>query len=154
MKRAALLVGAVAVIGIAVSAALLQQRARRELSWAQAASIRTIHTSCRVYAETYSTLGFPRRLDQLGSPPQGQQGSPEHSGLIDDVLASGRKSGHEFSYIAEPRDKGGRTVGYRLSVRPQTYGITGRRSYYADATGTIRFTDENRPASTSDKRLN
>jgi hypothetical protein len=100
----------------------------------------------------YPSLGFPQFLEQLNSPPQGQPVGPDHSALVDNVLASGKKNGYVFSYAAEPGESR-KTVAYKLVVRPQRYGEDGKRSYYTDQSGDIRFTDQNRPPTASDPVL-
>src|SRR3954470_9847628 len=60
---------------------------------AEAGSLHTIITAQETYKSTYPKIGYACRLEQLG----GKGGSPEQSGLIDTVLASGRKSGYIYS---------------------------------------------------------
>jgi len=117
------------------------------------ASLRTINSACELYARTYREHGYPRRLGQLGPTDSGNSEGPEHAGFISSVLASGSKSGYAYTYTPGPLDQGGRTTTYSVTARPQVFGKTGRRSYYTDQTGVIRFTNENRTPVASDPVL-
>jgi len=113
-------------------------------------SLRVINTAAVSYSATYPN-GFPPSLDSLGG-----SGTPtcDHAELIDTTLASGQKSGYVFSYALISRTRlaprlspeaiqagcseaGG--TGYAASADPVSRGTTGRRSFYTDQTGIIRF---------------
>ena len=117
-------------------------------------SLRTINTACATYASTYPERGFPRALEHLGPPQSGKPEDAENAGLIDQVLAGGRKSGYVFDYRPGPPDSKGIVTTYSVTARPQDFGGTGARSFYTDQTGIFLATTENRAATAQDPPLN
>ena len=101
--------------------------------------IRTINTAAVTYAADYPNVGFSTSLEALGgSTPC--TASPTTACLIDQVLASGNKSGYTFTY--EASDSNGDQVmdAYSVQAVPVTPGTTGFRSFCSDETGVIRYT--------------
>ena len=62
----------------------------------------------------------------------------DHAALIDQVLATGRKSGYIYSYTAVKTDSVGHVVEYSMNCDPQSPGVTGQRHFYTDQSGVIR----------------
>ena len=112
-------------------------------------SLRSINTSETWYASTYGK-GFSPTLAALGPPPASEAPNAAHADLIDSVLASGQKSGYNFTYTPGSRDAQGRIFSYTVVAQPATPSVSGNRSFFTDETGVIRITGENRPASVSD----
>lgn len=105
-------------------------------------SVRTFNTAQVTYASTYEN-GFSPTLESLGGSPECAP-SAATACLIDNTLASGEKSGYRFTY---------RWLGneaYTVIARPAQYGTTGKRSFFSDESGVIRFTDEDREPSVDD----
>ncbi len=110
-------------------------------------SLRTIDSSASGYASTYAD-GYPpaNGLTILG-PAAGGTASCNGAGLIDGVLASGEKSGYQFSWhigsdpVSGPNVPSGCTAGYldMFSVTADPVGFpTGNIHYCVDASGVIR----------------
>lgn len=114
------------------------------------ASLRAISSACQLYAMTYGT-GFPETLAQLGpGAGVGDSFGPEGADLIDEVLASGTKSGYSFSYRPGAADSTGFISTYSVVAVPMAIGSTGQRGFYTDQTGVIRFSaDGAEPTATS-----
>ena len=97
-------------------------------------NMRNICTANVAYSTTYG-IGFASTLANLGSVG----GPPSSLGaqLIDDVLATGIKSGYNFTYVSSAPQNG---VVYDYSIRtsPINPGSTGSRYFYTDQTGVIR----------------
>ncbi|MFZ0963176.1 MAG: DUF4190 domain-containing protein [Terriglobia bacterium] len=105
-------------------------------------SLRTINTAAMTYASTYNR-GYPPTLAVLGPPlieyPNGSaEPSEKAAGLIDEVLASGRKSNYRFTYIPGPTGSTGKTTTYAVHADPIEPGKTARMRYYTDQTCVIR----------------
>jgi len=115
-------------------------------------SLRTINTAAITYASTYEKQGYPSSLAVLAPPGAGKEPSDQAAGLIDDVLASGTKSGYTFIYIPGEKDSEGRVVKYSIYASPITPGVTGINYYFTDQSGVIRQTT-NKQASASDSPL-
>jgi hypothetical protein len=107
--------------------------------------IRTICTAQTSYAKKNPRKGFASALSELGPPPGAD--------LIDQQLASGTRSGYSFHMIAARPDASGRIAQYAVVARPLSFGQTGRRSFFADASGVIRSTAEDRAPTAQDPPL-
>ena len=116
-------------------------------------SLKVINVAALNYASTYGN-GFPPSIEALAGPG-GVAAGCDHARLIDEVLASGRKSGYVFTYIPRSSVRGKRPVlspqasqngcsspgsdEYWLAADPIERGSSGRRSFFTDETGVIRF---------------
>jgi prepilin-type N-terminal cleavage/methylation domain-containing protein len=110
-------------------------------------SIRVINTAEVTYSSSYGR-GFSSTLAELGPPASGPVSSSA-AGLIDSVLASGTKSGYNFTYSPTLPDAGGRYNGYDLNANPAVFGQTGSAYYFTNQTHVIRG-NMTGPASASD----
>ncbi len=81
-----------------------------------------------------------------GGGPYGTLSDLLSAGLIEDRLASARRDGYIFSVSFNNST-------FHLIATPLTYRVTGARSFYADETGVIRYTREDRPATAVDQPL-
>jgi len=143
---AAIGAGAVLVMGAIAIPNLLRSRiAANEAS--AVGSLRILNTACVTYATTYGT-GFPRELSNLGTSGAASATSAD---LIDNVLASGEKSGYSFTYSAGT-EIGGQTPTYTIQANPITPGETGERHFFTDQSGVIRV-NSSRPATRNDAPL-
>jgi len=100
-------------------------------------SCRMINTTEMAYAVTYG-VGFTSTLAQLGPPASGQLAGPSAAGLLDSILASGLKSGYQFSYSVGSVDPHGAYQSYAVHASPISPSITGSAHYYTDQTHVIR----------------
>lgn len=114
----------VAIIGIIAAIAIpnftTSRMAANEAS--AIASVRTIVTAQITYGTTHNNI-FAASLADLngGTTP-----------LIDSALASGTKSGYDFTSAA------GAPGTFTVSASPTTPGTTGIRGFFADETGILR----------------
>ena len=65
--------------------------------------------------------------------------------MIESQLGSGTKSGYAFTLTT---DDAGKT--FTITGRPEEYGTRGARSFFANQTGVVRSTDEDRSADSDD----
>lgn len=105
--------------------------------------IGTIHTTQAQYQSQFGKYAVT--LQELGPPPSGQPG-PAAADLIPGELAAGKKSGFVFQMQGTPG-------GYTLTVVPETYNSSGRRSFFSDQTMVIRENWGPEPATASSKEL-
>lgn len=98
-------------------------------------SLRTLNTAEVTYASTYNT-GYSTGLSQLAAPASGMA-TATAADLVDNVLASGTKSGYSFSYTPSTAPSG-RSDSYSLNADPITAGTTGLIHYFTDQSGVIR----------------
>lgn len=139
----------------AVPGLLVERMAAHESS--AAACLRTINAAALLYSTTYNN-GYPRSLATLGPPPERSEGNCGKANIIDEILASGRKSGYVFEYKAgapfpsshHQCPAGARS--YRVVAFPMS-PATGRRSFYTDESGVIRYTENGMLAGASDPIL-
>jgi hypothetical protein len=105
--------------------------------------------SLGTYHKRYGEL--PRALAQLG-PPQDEPPSKKAARLISWQLASGKSDGYRYAYKFRPAADE-RPEGYELKVRPEKYATTGRVAFYADDSGAIHSTREDREPTPDDPAI-
>ena len=126
---------------------LLKSKVTRNES-AAIGSLRTIMTAETVFNDSYAN-GFSPNLETLGGAGEDPD-TCDHAGLINNELASGQKNGYTFRYVPtglpvfpeSSRLRGCTRAGsqsFEIHADPISRGNTGRRSFYADQTGVIRF---------------
>jgi hypothetical protein len=125
--------------------AQLAHRAQYESEIAVIGGLREIVTALVSYSAGF--MEFPQRLEMLGGAPDGAP-TTEHAGLLDPELASTQvRSGYRFSYERTSIDS------YTITARPLEFGKSGTRNFFADESGVIRFTTEDRAATVNDPPL-
>jgi type IV pilus assembly protein PilA len=97
------------------------------------ASIRAVNEAEMIYASSHPDLGFTADLAMLGGTTQSGG-----EGTIDNVLASGRKSGYTFTYTAGEKVNGA-IRSYTITAVPDQVGTTGQRRFFSDESGEVRF---------------
>jgi hypothetical protein len=132
--------GLIAVLVLGSSPYLAERRARRDpveaMVW-----MAKLHECAAAYASGHPAQGFPARLDLLG---------PEGTKCIEPLSGQNERSGYVFSYTPTAPEASGKIPGYVVTARPSDRVRPGRKSFYLDATGTIRATTEDRPATPQD----
>ena len=134
-------VGAVVLVPIVLIVAAIAipnlLRARISANEASAVgSVRVINTAAVAYQAQFNH--YPEGLGSLGSPVAGV--SPEYgAGLIDNTLASGKKSGYVFKYHGIDTKQTGALDDYEVTACPEVMGSSGRRCFYSDSSGVIRY---------------
>jgi prepilin-type N-terminal cleavage/methylation domain-containing protein len=111
-------------------------------------SLRVIGTSEVTYAATYGS-GYSTTLASMGPIPSGAVATSSAAGLIDDLLASGAKSGYTFTYSPSLLDSTGLYNGFTVLANPIVAGTTGADYYYEDQTHLIRM-NATAPAGSTD----
>lgn len=118
-------------------------------------SLRQYVNGCISYSNDHPKFGYPPNLSVLGPAPAGE-------GLLDQVLAppggvkETAKSSYVFLYTAGIPDRTGVITSFSVSARPVRYvrhDHGGRRSFFVDETGVIRFTTEDRAATAHDSPI-
>lgn len=127
------------VMGVVLAGSLpmhFQSRARRAsvetMGW-----IARLHGCASAYAASHPAQGFPARLDLLG---------PNGTRCIEPLSPKNERSGYVFQYTPSAPEASGKISDFALTARPVDRGRYGQKSFYLDATGTIRSTTEDRPA--------
>jgi hypothetical protein len=102
-------------------------------------AVRTLNTAEVTYAVSYPNVGFTCSLTDLDGSESSKQPSERAAMLIDENLASGRKSGYIFQLSgcgeAVP------AVAYKVTAVPEQSG-PGLRAFCSDESGVIRFSDD------------
>jgi len=112
-------------------------RARLAANEASAvSSCRLINTAEVTYGAFYQ-MGYSSSLAQLGPPASGPA-TAAAADLIDEILASSRKSGYVFSYTPSAL-VGGIYSSYQVQANPAIPDGTGTRHFYTDPSGVIRL---------------
>jgi prepilin-type N-terminal cleavage/methylation domain-containing protein len=107
-------------------------------------SLRTINTAQVTYASTYPAQGFATSLATLGGTVTSSTSSSAL--LLDNVLGSGTpggsaapgnvKSGYSFYVTASATQP---VPTYQANANPVTVDQTGKRYFFSDASGVIRY---------------
>jgi hypothetical protein len=100
--------------------------------------VKKIADAVESYRRLYTHL--PESLDKLGPPSHGKA-TMERAGFLDADFASGVKNGYTFRYVILGASTLGAPAKFELAATPQTYGRTGRRSFFRDAEGGLHAAD-------------
>jgi len=114
-------------------------------------ALKTINTAEAVYQKAYSS-GYSPTLAALGMGKGWKNPSASAAGLIDETLTAGKLGGYAFACKAGAPDAMGRIGTYTVTARPLRWH-RGARSFYTDQFGVIRWTLQNRPATTLDLEI-
>jgi type IV pilus assembly protein PilA len=124
------------IAAIAIPNLIAARMSANEASAVQ--SLRTIQSAETAYATTFPLVGYSTSLGNLsdgGTNPC--SASATQACLIDDVLASGTKAGYQIGYVADTSSTP--SVGYTLNADPIIRNSTGRRSFFTNYPGVIRY---------------
>ena len=102
-------------------------------------ALKVIADAVETYRHTYARL--PDSLASLGPAKRGTAASPDAAGLLDADLAAGARSGYNFRYVIAGASTLGAPAKFALAATPQTYGRTGRRSFFRDVNGGVHGAD-------------
>jgi type IV pilus assembly protein PilA len=98
-------------------------------------NLRNIATAEMLYSTTYG-IDFSNGLTPLSGT--GINPDQNNAGLIDELLASGLKSGYIFTFAVLTTDTQGHPGTYSVAADPQSPGISGQRHFYIEQTAVIR----------------
>ena len=122
------------IAAIAIPNLLRSKMAANEAS--AVGSLRSINTACVTFSSTYG-IGFPTILGDLKPVASGATATSTAADLIDNVLASGIKSGYTF-LLTGAAPAGGIVQTYTATAVPVTPGQTGNRYFFTDQSFVIR----------------
>src|SRR5215471_9500675 len=138
-----LIVIAIILIIITIALPRLSRARMYSQETAAIAAIRTIHTAQVQY---YSQFGkYAASLAELGPPTSGAAG-PAAADLIGNDLSNGIKSGYKFTVT-------GNQGGYIVTAVPETYNVTGSRTFYSDQSMTVRQNYGQEPATATSAEM-
>jgi prepilin-type N-terminal cleavage/methylation domain-containing protein len=124
------------IAAIAIPSFLSSRMAANEAAAVE--SLRTIQSSLTAYAITYPAIGYAAQLSDLGDGGMSPcVASTIRACMIDSILASGVRSGYAITYVQDPSSTP--SVGYIINSDPVSRGATGRRSYFTNTPGVIRY---------------
>jgi len=121
------------IAAIAIPNLLKSKEAANESS--AVGSLRTLNTGEVTYAASCPNVGFSATLVELNTGAICTGGL----GIIDNVLATGSKSGYSFLYTPGAAAANGIVYTYTTAATPITYQTTGQRGFFSDQTGVIRY---------------
>jgi hypothetical protein len=106
----------------------------------------------RQFSIVYVDVGYPENLRVLGPAEENSDADEQHAGLLQPEMAVNQfdREGYSFRYELESAGSDGdfAIVARPINRRP------GARSYFLDASGTMRFTEEDRDPTEDDQPLN
>lgn len=110
-----------------------------------AACIRQISTAQIGYAASYPLVGYAASLTALG-PGSGNSACPgsgptsANACILDGVLATGNKSGYQFSSAGDAAGGPSPNTEYFSASAPMSYNVTGTKNYCIATDGVLRVT--------------
>jgi hypothetical protein len=114
-------------------------------------SLKDIAEAVEAFRLKYARL--PNSLSSLGPPLHGPA-SADAAGFVESDLAAGMRNGYSFRYVIVGGSGLGAPGKFELAATPLAYGRTGHRSFFRDASGTLRAADhQGAVGSSSDSRL-
>ena len=119
------------IAAIAIPNLMRSKMAANEAS--AVASVRTLNTASVTYSAVYG-IGFPTGIDKLKPAAAATAAAAD---LIDNVLASGTKSGYTFALVGLAA-VGGVVPGYSINAKPVKQDTTGIRYFFSDQSAVIR----------------
>jgi type IV pilus assembly protein PilA len=108
-------------------------------------ALRSINAAQAEYFRVRRNKTFASSLEELGPPPG--------AALIDEDLANGRRYNYTITLNPTPPDTSGCISKYTLTARPQSYGNSGRRSFFSNESGVIHYTAADRAPTVHDRVL-
>jgi prepilin-type N-terminal cleavage/methylation domain-containing protein len=125
------------IAAIALPNLMIARMSANEASAVQ--SLRTIQSAETAYATTYPTVGFSVALADLGGASNSAcVAVPTQACLIDSILASGSKSGYNITWVGDGLSP---SISYNINADPKVRGSSGRRSFFTNYPGVIRYND-------------
>ena len=122
------------IAAIAIPNLLRSRMAANEAS--AVGSLRTINTSMVTFSSTYPDQGFAPSLAVLGGAAPCTVASSTAACLLDQVLATGTKSGYKFVATGTGTIP---VVAYTATAAPVVAGSSGQRFFFTDQSGVIRY---------------
>jgi type IV pilus assembly protein PilA len=119
------------IAAIAIPNLMRSKMAANEAS--AVASVRTLNTASATYSSTYG-IGFPAALGNLKPAAAATAAAAD---LIDNVLATGTKSGYVFT-LTGAAAVGGIVQAYTATSNPSKQDVTGIRYFFSDQSAVIR----------------
>jgi type IV pilus assembly protein PilA len=101
-------------------------------------SVHSVNTAEIAYSSMYSNIGYSVALSDLGTG--GVTPCPATataSCFIDPSLASGTKSGYNFTYAQNPAFTP--SIQYTINANPIIQSVTGDKGFYSDDSNIIRY---------------
>lgn len=114
-------------------------------------SVRSINTAEVTYSTTYPDVGFASVLSVLGNPGNLTAAASTNAILLDNVLSSGTKSGYTFVVAGNSGTTPNQS--FTVTAIPITVDQTGKRSFFSDASGVIRYNTSGSTPTVTDNSL-
>ena len=141
----------VVAIILIIAAIAIPNFLRAKISANESSAVSSVHavtTAEITYASVFNTIGFSASLADLGDGgTQPCPGTANASCFIDASLASGTKSGYNFTYVQDSTATP--SQGYTITATPTVMDITGQRAFYSDQSNIIRADPSGTANSTS-----
>lgn len=110
------------------------------------AATRELHNLITAETQYMSQFGrYATSMQELGPPTSGQP-NPSGADLITGDMAKGMKNGYKYNLQGSPQ-------GFFIQAIPQSFGATGRRTFFADQSGVIRQNWGQEPATPTSEEL-
>lgn len=101
-------------------------------------SVHAVDTAEIAYSSMFSNIGYSATLADLGTGGTSPcPGTATASCFIDPTLATGTKSGFNFTYVQNASATP--AIQFTINADPVSQGITGQKGFYSDESNIIRY---------------
>jgi type IV pilus assembly protein PilA len=136
----------VIAIILIIAAIAVPKMNNQVMSAREMAAIRQITTIHQAETQYYSQFGrYAKNLTELGPPASGAPG-PASADLIPKVLSEGKNGGYIYTVSETP-------TGYAVNANPETFGSSGRRTFFSDQTLVVRNNWTQEPATATSAEI-
>jgi type IV pilus assembly protein PilA len=119
---------------------------KAQMQTRETAVVQELGTIFAAQTQYYGTFGkYASNLSELGPPAGGAEG-PQGASLIPKALADGVKNGYRFTMT-------GNGASFAVSAVPETFGSTGRRTFFMDQNRTVHQNWTSEPATANSPEL-
>jgi len=131
----------VVAIILIIAAIAIPNFLRAKISANESSAVSSIHaidTAEISYSSMFDTIGYSAALSDLGTG--GVNPCPATATaacFIDPVLASGTKSGYNFTYVQNPATTP--SLRFTINADPLILSVTGGKGFFSDESNVIRY---------------
>jgi type IV pilus assembly protein PilA len=131
----------VVAIILIIAAIAIPSFLRAKISANESSAVSSLHavdTAEIAYSSMYSNIGYAVHLSDLGTGGVTPcPGTATASCFIDPSLASGTKSGYNFTYVQNA--SASPSIQFTINADPVIQSVTGERGFYSDESNIIRY---------------
>jgi type IV pilus assembly protein PilA len=131
----------VVAIILIIAAIAIPNFLRAKISANESSAVSSIHaidTAEISYSSTYQSIGYSAALADLSNGGVSPCVATSTAAcFIDPILASGTKSGYNFTYVQNSATTP--ALGFTINADPTVPGVSGQKGFFSDESNVIRY---------------